>query len=70
MCLGCDGDSVFQGNRSVVTTQIRESVVPFLFGVYSMAHRTNLAVQVLSKLPLVSGLEKLLQSLYIFFHSL
>ena len=60
VCFGCDGDSVFQGHRTGVTTQFREKVAPFMVGVHCMAHQTNLAVQVLSKLPLVSGLENLL----------
>jgi hypothetical protein len=32
-----------------------------------MAHRTNLAIQVLSNLPMVAKLEDLLQSLYFYF---
>jgi len=32
-----------------------------------MAHRTNLAIQVLSNLPVVVKLENLLQSLYSYF---
>ncbi len=36
-------------------------------GQYCMAHRTNLAIQVLSNLPMVAKLEDLLQSLYFYF---
>lgn len=38
----------------------------FLLGVHCMAHMTNLDVQTLSKLLIVSNLASLLQTLYVF----
>ncbi len=40
---------------------------PFLIGVHCMAHKTNLTIVVLSKLPLVSRIKSMLQFLYSFF---
>jgi hypothetical protein len=56
---GADGVSVFQVSRRDVTTQLQNNVAPFMLGIYCMAHRTNLAVEPLSNLPLVSKLEAL-----------
>jgi hypothetical protein len=33
----------------------------------SQSHKTNLAVEVLSQLPIVAGIEELLQNIYTFF---
>ena len=38
-------------------------------GIQDMAHRTNLVVKPLSNLPMVQKVEKLLQSLYSYFHA-
>ncbi len=40
---------------------------PFVSGVHCMAHRTNLVVQTLSALSLVSKIESLLASMYNYF---
>jgi hypothetical protein len=64
---GADGVSVFQGVRTGVTVQLKEHHAPFLSGMHCMSHRTNLAVQTLSQVPLVMRIEELLQSLYSFF---
>jgi hypothetical protein len=36
--MGCNGNSVFQGARASVTTQMKENVAPFLMGVHCFAH--------------------------------
>jgi hypothetical protein len=68
VCFGVDGVSVFQGSRNGVTMQLQEYADPFMFGVHCMAHRTNLAVQPMSDLPLVAKLESLCQALYAYFN--
>jgi hypothetical protein len=47
ICLGCDGDSIFQGNRFKVNTQTKEQIAPFFIGMYYVAHQTNLVEQVI-----------------------
>jgi hypothetical protein len=58
VCLGCDGDYVFQGGHNWVTSQL-SIVVPFLIDVHCMAHQTNLLV-VVFKMPLVYCIESML----------
>ncbi len=60
VCISCDKKFVFQGNYIKVTFQLKSHVTPFLIGVHCMAHRTNLVVVMLSKLPLVSCIEFML----------
>jgi hypothetical protein len=67
VCFGADGVSVFQGARAGVTQQLKQKDAPFLIGVHCMAHRTNLAVEPLSNLPMVEKLETLCQALYNYF---
>jgi hypothetical protein len=38
ICFGIDGVAVFQRCRISITLQLRDYVVPFLFGVHCMAH--------------------------------
>jgi hypothetical protein len=58
---------VFQGSRRGVTTQLQNHVVPFILGIYCMAHRTNLALEPLFNLSLVAKLESLCQAMYAYF---
>jgi hypothetical protein len=67
VCLGCDGDSMFQGIQIGVITQTWEQSTPYLIIVHCVAHRTNMVVLVLNKLSLVAHIEGMLQSLYVFF---
>jgi len=53
ICFGVDGVNVFQGTQSGVTKQIKENYAPHFIKVHCMAHRTNLVMQTLLKLPLV-----------------
>jgi hypothetical protein len=57
--IGVDGNSVFQGSRTGVTIQMKETMAPFFMGVHCFAHQTNLVVFVFSKLNLVVQLEDL-----------
>ena len=67
VCFGADGVFVFQGSRSGVTTQLKDHVAPFMFGMHCMAHKTNLAVEPLSDLPIVGKIEDLCQAMYGYF---
>jgi len=58
---------VFKGHQIEVVFQQKFHTAPFLIGVHYMAHKTNLAIVILSKLLLVSCIEFMLQSLYSFF---
>jgi hypothetical protein len=64
LCLGTDDISTFQGVRSKVITLLRTQHAPYFTRIHCMAHRTNLIMQSLSSMPMVSKLENLLQSLY------
>ncbi len=62
---------VFQGVKNGVIAQIMQKHAPFMNGVHCMAHRTNLFIQTLNSLSLVSKIESLLASMYNYFvHSL
>jgi hypothetical protein len=67
VCLGIDGAFAFQNIRSVVIVLRTIEQAPYLIGIHYMAHITNLVVQNLSTMPMVSKLENLLQALYSFF---
>ncbi len=64
---GANGVSIFQGAKIGVTTQLKEKFSPYMLGVHCVAHRTNLVIQTLSKLPLVSKIETMLQSIYTYY---
>ncbi len=59
-----DGVLIFQGAKSGVTTQLKNKFAPYMLGVHYVAHQTNPVVQTLSKLPMVSKIELMLQSIY------
>ncbi len=67
MNFSADGVFVFQGTRSSVIIQIVNGRAPHFMGVHCMAHRTNLVVQTLSHLQMVSRIESLLQTSYNYF---
>ncbi len=58
---------MFQDHRINFNTQVKENATPYLISVHYMAHRTNLAIDVLSKMYFVCRIEAILQSLYAFF---
>jgi hypothetical protein len=57
LCFGVDGVNVFQGNRTRVTKQIKDSQVPFSMGFHCVAHCTNLRVQSLGDLTFIDKIE-------------
>ncbi len=67
MTFGANGVSVFQGIKLGVTRQIFDARAPHSIGVHCMAHRTNLAVQILSHLQMVNRFEGLFHTLYNYF---
>ena len=67
ICFGADGASIVQGSRNGVTVQMKEHVGPFMFGIHCMAHRTNLAIEPLSNLPIVGKIESLYQAMFFYF---
>jgi hypothetical protein len=67
VCFGADGVSTFQGSRNGVTVQLQKSKALYLFGVHCMAHRTNLAVEPLSNLLVVSKIESLCKYIHSYF---
>jgi hypothetical protein len=54
---GVDGASFVSGCDIGVMSQLRDKHVPYMMGQHSMAHMTNLIVQLLSNLPMVTKLE-------------
>lgn len=52
-----DGASFVQGCDIGVMSQLTDKHVTYMMGQHSMAHRTNLVVQVLSNLLMVTKLE-------------
>jgi hypothetical protein len=65
--IGVDGNYVFQGSRTSVTIQMKETMASFFMGAHCFGHRTKLAMFVFSKLSLVVQLEVLFQAMYAFF---
>ncbi len=69
MCLGADGVSTFQGVKSRVIVLIKTQQTHFFIEIHCIAHRTNLEVQNLSSMLMISKLEDLFQSIYWYFSS-
>jgi hypothetical protein len=58
---GVDGLSIFQRAKNGVIAHLKEKHVPFMLWVHYVAHQTNLVIQTVSKLPLISKIEALLK---------
>jgi hypothetical protein len=67
VCFKADGVSTFQGAKTGVNIQIYEKWAPFSLGANISSYRINLVVETLSKYPMVSCLERLFQSIYMYF---
>jgi hypothetical protein len=52
ICFDVDGTSIFQGYYTKVTFQLKDKFVPYMMGQHCMAHWMNLAIQILSNLPM------------------
>lgn len=67
ICLGVDGAIVFEGLKTSAIMLMRAQHVPFFIDVHYVAHKTNLIVQALSHLSIVSQLKDLFTKLYGYF---
>jgi hypothetical protein len=67
ICFGVDGAAVFQGARTGVIQCLKEGYAPYVIPVHDFSHRTNLAVEALSGLPIVKKLESFCKSLHAYF---
>jgi len=67
MTFGVDGVFVFQGTKLGVTQQIFDGWASHFMGVHCVVHRTNLGVQIMSHLQMVSKFEGLFQNLCNYF---
>ncbi len=67
MTFGVDGVFVFQGNKLSVTRQSFEGWASHFMVVHCVAHKTNLGIQIVSHLQMVSRFESLFQNLYNYF---
>jgi hypothetical protein len=59
VCFGVDGVTTFQGPKTNVITQLKKNT-PFMLGVHCVTHQTNLVVQTLYRLTLVTKIKLLL----------
>jgi len=64
VCLGVDDVSTFQGIKFRVIVLLKTQHAPYLIGIHCMAHRTNLAMQSLSSMPMVSELKNMFWVVY------
>jgi hypothetical protein len=53
ICFGTNGTAVFQGAKNGVIQRLKEGFTPFVIPVHDFSHCTNLAVEALSRLPIV-----------------
>ncbi len=65
---GVDGVNTFQGLKYGIIVQIQWQYAPIVTNAHCMGHWTNLVIQTLSHLPLVSRIEAFLQCLYVYFN--
>jgi hypothetical protein len=68
LCFGADGMNVFQGSKTKMTKQIKDSWAPISMGVHCVAHHTNLAVQSLGELTLIVKIKGLMLNMYGYFN--
>jgi hypothetical protein len=69
MCLGVDGVSTFQGVKSRIIALIITQQMPIFIEIHCIMHRTNLELQSLSSMLMISKLEDLFQSFHGYFSS-
>jgi hypothetical protein len=67
LCFGIDGVNVFQGGKTRITKQIKDSWAPFSMGVHCVACRTNLVIQSLVGLVFMARIEMFMQNMYGYF---
>jgi hypothetical protein len=59
----------FQGVKNGLIPHLKEKRAPFMLWVHYVAHQTNLVIQTLSKLPLISKIEVLLKVMYNYYYT-
>ena len=67
VCCATDGAAVFSGLRAGLIALLRKQHAPFVMPMNCMAHRTQLCVSILSDVPLVSRIQRLLKGMYAYF---
>jgi hypothetical protein len=67
LCFESDGALVLQGKKNGFVVQIQGSHAPHCQDMHCVAHRIDLAVEVLSELDMVSSIKKLLKKLHSYF---
>jgi hypothetical protein len=64
VCFGADGVATFQGIKTKVATQLRQTSSPFCIHVHCVVHKTKLATLIFSNMSMVVKIEALLTSVY------
>ncbi len=59
--------NVFQGGKNRVTKQIKDFWAPFSMDVHYLTHHTNVAVQSLGNLTLITKIEGFILNMYDYF---
>jgi hypothetical protein len=67
VCVGVDGALAMQGKRNGLCVRLQLPSSPYMLSIHYMAHRMNLAFKIVSKFPLVSKFEYLVQEAYAYF---
>ena len=62
-----DGAAVMQGKRIGLCARLQTSIAPYILGIHYMAHRMNLAYNIVSSFPTVSKVEDLIHELHSYF---
>jgi hypothetical protein len=71
LCFAVDGVNMFQGSKTKMTKQIKDSWTPFSMDVHCVAHHINFATQSLGDLTLIAKNEGFMLNMYGYFgHSL
>jgi len=64
LCFGIDRMNVFQGGKTGVIKQIKDSWAPFSMNVHCVAPHTNLEVQSLGNLTFIAKIEIFMLNMY------
>ncbi len=67
VCFGVYGMTTFQGVKFGVLIELMQKHIPFVSDVNNMAHHTNLVIQTINSLRLVSKIKLLLVGIYNYF---
>ena len=67
VCVGADGSSIMQGQRNGLCAKLQLSASPYMLSIHCMAHRMNLAFEIVSKFSLVSKVEYLVREVHAYF---